>query len=133
MAEWGMAIRPHDHVADGLEQLGFGRGAARRLSRAGTLLDVGPDTVLCEEGERGSQALLLLEGAARVLTPDAVIEVGPGAVIGEIATLDRRLSRTASVVTSSPARILVFDVPTFRSLASQGDLRERLAPNRTAA
>ncbi len=128
-----MANRPHDHVADRLEQLGITRSAARRLSLGGTLIDVDAHTVLCQEGERGSQAFLLLEGEARVLTADAVIEVGPGAVIGEIATLDPRRTRNATVVTSSRARVLVYDVPTFRSLAEQEDLRERLAPNRVAA
>ncbi len=91
-----------------------------------------PGTVLCRAGERGTQAFLLLEGEAQVEAGDAVITVGPGEVIGELATLDFRRTRNATVTTTTAVRVLVFDVGTYRFLADQDDLRARLAPDRAA-
>jgi CRP-like cAMP-binding protein len=124
--------RRRDPIAVRVEQLGLNRAAASRLSRGGTLIDMDPGTVLCRAGERGTQAFLLLEGEAQVDTGDAVITVGPGEVIGELATLDFRRTRNATVTTTTAVRILVFDVGTYRFLADQDDLRARLAPDRAA-
>ncbi len=99
----------------------------------GTVVDLRPDTVLCRQGERGTQAFLLIDGQAEVRTDDAVIEVGPGDVVGEIATLDPTKTRNATVTTTGPTRVLVFDVGTYRYLADQANLRARLAPDRAAA
>lgn len=122
-----------DPIVQQLEQLTIDRPAALRLSRAGTALDVADGTVLCRAGERGTQAFLLLAGQAEVNTGDQVIIVGSGSVIGELATLDPLRPRNATVTTTGPARLLVFDVGTFRFLAQQDDLRARLAPDRIAA
>lgn len=116
-----------------LETLGFSRDAASRLSHHGTVVDLGPGVVLCRAGERGTQAFVLLAGEALVQTDQAEITVGPGAAIGELATLDPHRVRNATVTTTSPVRVLVFDVTTYRSLAAQDELRPRLAPERVAA
>lgn len=128
-----MVIRHHDSIADRLETLGLTRRAASRLSHSGTLLDLGAGTTLCHEGERGTQAFLLIDGQAEVLTPAETVAVGPGAVVGELATLDPHRTRNATVVATTPLRVLVFDVRTYRSLAERDDLRARLAPERSAA
>lgn len=122
-----------DPVIQRLVALGFDRVAATHLSRRGTVVDIASDTMLCQRGERGTQAFLLLEGEANVVTDSGVISVGPGAVIGELATLDPHRTRNATVVTSTATRVLVFDVATFRFLAQRDDLRARLAPERAAA
>lgn len=128
-----MFFRRHDPVADQLARLGVSPAAAQRLSQAGTLLHLDAGTTLCTEGERGTQAFLLLDGRATVRTATATIPVGPGAVVGELATLDGTRHRNATVVTDEPSAVLVFDVGTFRSLAVDADLRALLAPERTAA
>jgi CRP-like cAMP-binding protein len=97
-------LRHADPVALKLEGLGIAKAAASRLSRSGTLLDLAAGTT-----------------------------VGPGAVVGEVATLDPHRTRNATVVAHTPLVVLVFDVRTFRSIAQDEDLRDRLAPLRTAA
>lgn len=122
-----------DPVAAQLVDLGIARPAATRLSQNGTLLDLPAGTTLCEEGERGTQAFLLLDGEVDVRTADAVISVGPGAVIGERATLDPSCTRNATVVATTPVAVLVFDVRTYRAMAQDHELQDRLAPERAAA
>jgi CRP-like cAMP-binding protein len=128
-----MRTRRIDRVAQRLEDLGFPADAARRLSMDGTLLHLDAGTVLCEEGERGTQAFLLLDGEVAVHLTDTTLRVDAGAVIGELATLDHRRTRNATVVAAGPIEVLVYDVATYRALAEVDDLRGRLAPVRTAA
>ena len=56
------------------------------------------------------------------------VRVGAGEVIGELATLDHRRRRNATVTGHGPIEVLVYDVATYRSLAQLDDLRSRLAP-----
>ncbi|MFL6204326.1 MAG: cyclic nucleotide-binding domain-containing protein [Acidimicrobiales bacterium] len=128
-----MRTRRIDRVAQRLEALGFPAQPARRLSMDGTLLHLDAGSVLCEEGERGTQAFLLLQGEVDVQLAETTLRVGSGAVIGELATLDHRRTRNATVVAAGPIEVLVYDVATYRSLAEQDDLRSRLAPVRNAA
>lgn len=128
MRSWSR--RRHDPVAHRVARLGIEGEPALRLSLGGTLLDVAAGTVLCREGERGTQAFLLLEGTAQVLTREGVVQVGPGEVVGEIATLDPHRTRNASVIAETDVSVLVYDVATYRSLARVEDLRPRLSPSR---
>jgi len=128
-----MFFRTRDLVASQLVGLGVAPSAADRLSGAGTLLELPAGTTLCTRGERGTQAFLLVDGTASVRTADETITVGPGDVIGEIAALDSTRYRNADVVTATEVSILVFDLATFRSLASTDELNDRLVPQRTAA
>lgn len=128
-----MFFRHSDPVAKRLIHLGIPAAAADRLSHGGTLLDLPAGATLCTKGERGTQAFLLVDGEASVLTEGGVVTLGPGEVVGEIATLDRRVARNATVVTATPASVLVFDIATFRMLAGTDELRPRLAPQRSAA
>lgn len=126
-------IAPRDPIARHLTSLGIDRRSASVLSTHGTVVDLEVGRVLCREGERGTQAFLLVEGEAEVTTPTAVLHMGPGEVVGELATLDPARTRNATVTTTTPVRVLVFDVGTYRFLASRGELRALLAPVRTAA
>jgi CRP-like cAMP-binding protein len=128
-----MRLRRLDQVAQRLEELGFPRDAARRLSATGTLLHLDAGYVLCREGERGTQAFLLLEGEAEVQVNDESLLIGAGEVVGELATLDPHRRRNATVLANGPVEVLVFDVQTYRSLAKVDDLRSRLVPARAAA
>lgn len=109
---------------------GLGLPDADRLADTGTPLDLPAGTTLVRKGERGTQAFLLLEGTAQVLTADGVIPVGPGAVVGERATLDHRCTRNATVVAETDLSVLVYDPRTYRSLVDSPDLRPHLAPTR---
>jgi len=120
-------------VALRLEELGFPRDAARRLSATGTLLHLDAGYILCREGERGTQAFVLLEGEAEVRVGDDSLLIGAGEVVGELATLDPHRRRNATVLANGPVDVLVYDVKTYRSLAQVDDLRSRLVPVRTAA
>ena len=128
-----MAIRRTDPVARQLETLGMSRPSAELLSQRGTFLQLPAGTTLCTEGERGLEAFLLIDGEAHVHGRSADVTVGPGSVIGELATLDPRRTRNATVVAGTDIDVLVFDVRTFRSLADQAELHARLAPERAAA
>ncbi|WP_426574679.1 cyclic nucleotide-binding domain-containing protein [Aquihabitans sp. McL0605] len=127
-----MFFRTIDPIATRLVDLGLSTTAAARLSTGGTLLDLPAGTTLCTKGERGRQAFLIVEGEATVLTADGTITLGPGEVVGELAALDSKRPRNADVVTATAATVLVFDLGTFRLLASSDDLNPLLAPVRTA-
>ena len=128
-----MRTRRIDQVAQRLEALGYPREAARRLSVEGTLLRLDGGSILCTAGERGTQAFLLLDGVVDVHLADGPLPVGAGGVIGELATLDHRRRRNATVTAHGPVDVLVYDVATYRALAQLDDLRSRLAPDRVAA
>lgn len=126
-------LRTHrDPVTTTLRSLGFSESAARRLSRAGTPIDLDAGVALTTKGERGEEAFLIVEGEAVVDLGDRTVTVGPGQVVGEIATLDPFVRRNATVRTAGRALVLVYDVQTFRSLAAT-DLHPLLVPERTAA
>lgn len=129
-----MIVR-RDPIAHHLTELGIDRHTAVLLSTHGTVIDLEAGRTLCREGERGTQAFFIVDGEAQVTTSasTAAIVIGPGDVVGELATLDPRRTRNATVTTTTPTRVLVFDVGTYRFLASRDDLRERLAPVRNAA
>lgn len=126
-----MRRSPRDPFVDALRAIGFSQSAAVRLSRNGTPVDLDAGVALTTEGELGAEAFLLVEGEALVELPTGDVRVGPGAVIGEIAALDPKVRRTATVRTVGRCLVLVYDVQTFRSLAA-GDLHPVLAPDRAA-
>lgn len=126
-----MRRSPRDPIATTLRTLGFSDSAARRLAQAGTPIDLDPGVPLCTRGDRGDEAFLLLAGSAVVDLGDTKLTVGPGAVIGELATLDPFARRNADVHTTERSLVLVYDVQTFRALAAS-DLRSVLRPERTA-
>ena len=83
------------------EDLAFVAGLAGELA-------VAPGENLAVEGDFGYALFAVEEGAADVIKDDEKIgTVGPGDVIGEIATL-RSGRRTASVVATSPMRVVTF-------------------------
>lgn len=120
--------RRPDHVVRHVASLGL--PAADRLAGAGTPMDLRAGTTLVRQGERGTQAFLILTGTAQVLTEDGVVTVGPGAVVGERATLDHRCTRNATVVAQTDLSVLVYDPRTYRDLVRSDDLRPHLAPTR---
>ena len=71
---------------------------------------------LTEEGDRGREFLILLEGTADVNAGDRKINtLGQGDFFGEIALISKR-PRTATVTATSPVRALVIRDQEFRTL-----------------
>lgn len=81
---------------------------------AGHPEDVLADAVLIEKGQRGSDLILLLEGAASVFDRASGREfarIGPGELLGEISFIDKKPA-TATVMTTIASRI--FRLPKAR-------------------
>lgn len=92
-------------------------------------LDAG--TVLCRQGDRGSDLYMVLEGEVRVLKSEGSAErtvaaVGPGEVVGELAAI-ADLPRSATLLAGTDVKILVMRGPHFREfLGRNADLSGRV-------
>ena len=79
-------------------------------------LDVSEGKVLTKEGKSGREFFVLVEGVAEVRRKGRKINtMNAGDFFGEIALLSAR-PRTATVTTTSPARLLVVTDRSFREL-----------------
>lgn len=128
-----MFRRHLDPTADLLQRSGLSHSDAERLARRGTVMQVAAGTALCTKGERGLQAFLILDGQATVLTEATTVTIGPGEVVGELATLDRQRTRNATVVADDDLEVLVYDVRAFLDLSEDPALRPLLVPERLTA
>ena len=94
----------------------------RDLAEVAKLLDVvdlPAGTVLTEQGRRGYETLILVNGRAAVSIDGKVVnELGPGEFVGEMAQLDHGV-RTASVTALTPVTALVIGPQTFPTLAAK--------------
>jgi CRP-like cAMP-binding protein len=118
-----------DPVIIALEAAGLDADVAARLAANGTPMQVAAGFDLCEEGEFGREAFVLVSGAAVVRYRGTERELQIGEVFGELAVLNPTQRRNATITTTKPSVVLVFDVRTFRVLA--GEISE-LAPERAA-
>ena len=74
---------------------------------------------LITEGGVGHEAFIVVEGSATVTRGGAeVATIGPGAVFGEMALIDR-VPRNASVTATSPMRLLVLGKREFSGLLDE--------------
>jgi CRP/FNR family cyclic AMP-dependent transcriptional regulator len=95
---------------------GCTRRELRTLAPLVDELDVAEGKTLIEEGERGREFLVIVEGTASVSRSGHTLrELGPGDWAGELALITER-PRTATVVTTSPVRLLVLTDRVFRSV-----------------
>jgi CRP-like cAMP-binding protein len=86
------------------------------VERISSEVEVAAGEELIHENAPGRQFFVLLEGQAKVLRDGAEINaMGPGDFFGEIALLSDRPT-TASVETSTPARLIVIAPADFRQL-----------------
>jgi CRP-like cAMP-binding protein len=77
-------------------------------------------SVLFEEGEPGSEVLLVLDGIVRVERGgERLAEYGPGALLGERAHLEDGV-RTSTNVAVTPCRVAYFDA----EILDRADLEE---------
>jgi CRP/FNR family transcriptional regulator, cyclic AMP receptor protein len=84
-----------------------------RIAKAGDELNVPAGHVLCDQGQTGREAFVLITGSATVRRNGKKITVlGPGAMIGELSLLDHG-PRTATVTTDVACEVLVIDQRNF--------------------
>lgn len=88
----------------------------RTVRRAVEEVAVPQDTILVAEGAEGDEFSYILEGTAAVRRGSRVVaRLGPGNYFGELALLDDH-PRSATVVSTSPMRLLVLDRRRFDAL-----------------
>ena len=81
-------------------------------------IDVGPETVLIEEGEVDPTIAVVERGELAIITGDTVLgRVGAGDMVGEMALFGSGL-RTASVVSVTGSRLLILDRDGYNALRS---------------
>ena len=86
------------------------------ISSIADIVDVPAGKQLTREGDRGREFYAVVSGTAEVTRRDQQIAtLGPGDFFGEIALVSK-MPRTATVTTTSPARVLVITDQDFRRL-----------------
>jgi hypothetical protein len=94
------------------------RELSARIMQAGkkpTIREFEPGDTVVEQGSEGNELLLVLDGMLTVeVDGDAVAEVGPGSVLGELALLEGG-SRTATLRAATHAKVV---------FAERGDIEE---------
>jgi CRP/FNR family transcriptional regulator, cyclic AMP receptor protein len=87
-----------------------------RVDRLGAKVDLQPGRTLTRERAEGCEFFIVRDGVA-VVTRGArrVGAIGAGSVAGELALLDGTV-RTATVVTATPMRVVVFTAKEFEEL-----------------
>jgi CRP-like cAMP-binding protein len=79
---------------------------ARKLATFATETSVAQDQILMKQGDYSTDLIAIEEGTADVLRDgERIASVGAGDLIGEMGLLSREL-RTASVIATSPMRII---------------------------
>jgi CRP-like cAMP-binding protein len=105
------------------------------LARSATRVHEPKGMVFSKEGERGDELVVVLEGSVEVRREGAVLaELGSGEHFGELALLDDRARRSATVVAVTPVVVayvsrrhfdaLLVDNPSVREAVARV-LRER--------
>ena len=80
-------------------------------------IDVPEDTELVRQGEFAYEFFVIVEGSAEVLRDgERIAELGPGDFLGEMGIVAKAV-RNATVVTTSPARVIAMTGQAFRSMA----------------
>jgi CRP-like cAMP-binding protein len=102
----------------------------RHLEQVATLadeIDLPAGRSLTTEGASGKEFLILVDGIADVVQDGEIVnKLGPGDFLGEIA-LVTGAPRTATVVTRSPAKLLVMNAAAFRTLLHDApELKQRV-------
>jgi CRP-like cAMP-binding protein len=82
-------------------------------------IDVDAGRELITEGDVGHEAFIVVDGTATVTRGgDTVADVGPGAVFGEMALIDR-VPRNASVTATTPMKLIVIGKREFSGLLDE--------------
>ena len=108
---------------DALRKVGLFKGLSRRslvrIDQVSVVRAALKDDTLVAQGERGSDAMVVLEGSAAVTRGNRKLKVlTVGDVFGEMALLDDQ-PRSATVKALEPMRVIVIHGPAFRKLMHQ--------------
>ena len=105
----------------------LGRRELQRIASVADELDVSEGKTLLHQGDFAHEFMVVLEGSAEVQRDEKhVAELEAGDFLGEAAALDRG-QRNATVVASSPMRVLVMTDRDLRHIArDMPDVDEQL-------
>jgi|SRR5580704_5298812 CRP/FNR family cyclic AMP-dependent transcriptional regulator len=104
---------------------GLSRKQLTHVARLTDDLDVPAGTVLCEQGARGQEFFVIIDGEATVTRGrKAVATVGAGDFFGEIALLEH-VTRTATVTAATPLRFFVVSDRAFEAVLDTDPTIER--------
>jgi CRP-like cAMP-binding protein len=91
----------------------FGDRSLRELAQLAQERQVGPETVLMQEGGEGNSLTVFLKGSARVERSGATVaHIPEGSYVGEMALLDGK-PRSATVITDGDAELILLSKPLF--------------------
>jgi len=114
---------------------GLSRRALERVDSLLTPIVFNDGDVLCREGRLGREAFVVISGEVEVSRgADHLATLGAGAVVGEMALLDRA-PRTATVTAAGTVEALVMNAQEFASLLTEpkvADSVHRVAEQRAA-
>jgi len=113
----------HDPKIDMIQRLPLFRDCTAEeisaISGIADEIDLSADKRLIREGADGHEFVVIVEGAAEVLKgEEQVATIGSGSYIGEVSLLTGG-PRNASVVATSPVRVLATEGRRFRTLLEQ--------------
>src|SRR5262245_3159842 len=119
-----MARATRTYVDDRLKEVPLfsscSRQELRDISRRMVPIAVDAGTPLAEQGKLGSEFVVVIEGHAEVVRDGRrVATLGPGDWFGEVALLDDRRVRTATVAALTPMQLEVVDVRDFNALIDE--------------
>jgi CRP-like cAMP-binding protein len=90
------------------------------IARAGALTDIADGKVLCEEGQRGDEFFVIVQGKAGVTrSGQPITTLGPGDYFGELALLDTNMRRDATVTADGPMQVFVVARREFSALLEE--------------
>jgi CRP/FNR family transcriptional regulator, cyclic AMP receptor protein len=93
---------------------GLGKKERRAVARQADEVEVEPGRQLVREGEFAYEFFAIEDGSAEVRRGDQLLaELGPGDFFGEMGLIGQ-VTRNASVVATSPMRVLVLTGSAFR-------------------
>ena len=97
----------HARLADLQPFAGLSDGELQAVARVAEEFEEPAGTTLVREGDYGYELIALERGTADIVRNGTVVDrIGPGDFFGEIAVMAKRGLRNASVVSTSPVRII---------------------------
>lgn len=89
------------------------------LTSLGTIVDLDAHEIFATEGAVGQEAVILVTGTAHVMRDgDTIAEVGSGTILGESSLLTNE-PRNASLMTTSPTKLVVLNRREFSSFLDE--------------
>lgn len=88
----------------------------KAIGKVVDVIDVPANKVLCHQGDRGTEMFVVVDGSVKVIrNKRKIADLGPGAVVGELAVIDGA-ERTATVTTTSETMLLVVPGRAFKGI-----------------